>query len=70
MYVTYFELRSTDPMELLAVDIVLERLAQSINAAIISDTIFGNKRKTNVIIHKIILLILIFQNFCRFRGFG
>lgn len=56
-------------MELLSVDIVLERLAQSINAAIISDTIFGNKRKTNVIVNKIILLILIF-NFCHFRGFG
>jgi len=37
--------RSNDLNSTNSVEIVIERLAQSIHAAIISDTIFGNKRK-------------------------
>jgi len=35
-----------------AVEIVVERLTQSIHAAIISDSIFGNKRKTIYLFQK------------------
>lgn len=46
---------------MLSAEIVLERLAQSIHAAIISDTIFGNKRKINIMIQLILLIIILFQ---------
>lgn len=42
-----FKFRLDDPVSKNTIEIVMERLAQSLHAAIISDTICGNKRKTN-----------------------